>query len=732
MGNQCGGGGMVPSVEMESDFEEYFPDVQMRGEERAALVAKAKAWKKTREESGILRSTFKDRFIKEIINPCCPDGECLTLVLDAHGAKVVGSIAKTSDLLFPNGNVAIVTSLARRREPSPLMEAIYFVAPTLENVKKIMEDFPGDDNKRNMYYGVHIFFTSHAPTSLIEELGKAPRLLNHLLTVEDANLDAIPFEPKVFHLNMPTTLVDLHSKGMNQRQRAESQYLMVNRLLSLCLSLHEYPLIRYRNDNSQSRAIAESVQKRLNQHLSECHDFWYHGMDGGDDVQRSTLIIVDRREDLAAPLMHEVTVQAVYWDTLEITNDGTFSYMNGDKKRVDYKLNNQDDEVWMDIRHDIFGQVNNFTELQERYLGEVSTEGLTSAEKFKRQIEQTKKQDKLNAMKISLNANQTALQRLLNEFERLIPICNLEAEIATGVKETDTSYATVSHAALWKTLKTLLGDVEVTMKEKLRLIALYMIKSDGLSLTELEALQTICEPPLMNVSDLVNFSNLGVRVRREGKPAIRDKIELKRNQDQIKERLDLMKAGKDAFVVRTIEPKIYQVVKDHIEYKLSEDEFSFVVPPPPGYLEDPNANSESKSSGLMSSFFKGGKNSTPSTSHHKKGVRSVRKHKLNLNMHGKDGDSKTNGRKAKERKESLDLEFKGPRVIVFVIGGMTYSEMRCLHKVMKETKREVIIGSTHITTQKTFLNEVLNKLGNDAHDKSMSELDEINLDNLDV
>ena len=51
---------------------------------------------------------------------------------------------------------------------------------------------------------------------------------------------------------------------------------------------------------------------------------------------------------------------------------------------------------------------------------------------------------------------------------------------------------------------------------------------------------------------------------------------------------------------------------------------------------------------------------------------------------------------------------------------------------MKETKREVIIGSTHITTQKTFLNEVLNKLGNDAHDKSMSELDEINLDNLDV
>ena len=48
---------------------------------------------------------------------------------------------------------------------------------------------------------------------------------------------------------MQTTLVDLYSKSMNQRQRAESQYLIVNRLLSLCLSLHEYPLIRYRSDN---------------------------------------------------------------------------------------------------------------------------------------------------------------------------------------------------------------------------------------------------------------------------------------------------------------------------------------------------------------------------------------------------------------------------------------------------------------------------------------------------
>ena len=62
-----------------------------------------------------------------------------------------------------------------------------------------------------------------------------------------------------------------------------------------------------------------------------------------------------------------------------------------------------------------------------------------------------------------------------------------------------------------------------------------MIRSDGLSIDELEALKSICEPPLLNLTDLVNFGNLGVRTIRHGKPAARDKLELKRYTDQVKE-----------------------------------------------------------------------------------------------------------------------------------------------------------------------------------------------------
>ena len=48
----------------------------------------------------------------------------------------------------------------------------------------------------------------------------------------------------------------------------------------------------------------------------------------------------------------------------------------------------------------------------------------------------------------------------------------------------------------------------------------------------------------------------------------------------------------------------------------------------------------------------------------------------------------------------------GPTIIVFVVGGMTYSEMRAAYEASASTNCEMIIGSTHISTPQEFLAKV--------------------------
>lgn len=49
----------------------------------------------------------------------------------------------------------------------------------------------------------------------------------------------------------------------------------------------------------------------------------------------------------------------------------------------------------------------------------------------------------------------------------------------------------------------------------------------------------------------------------------------------------------------------------------------------------------------------------------------------------------------------------GKRIFAFIIGGVTYSEMRAAHKLSARLGREIVLGGTSVETPSSFLRQVL-------------------------
>ncbi|XP_022095656.1 sec1 family domain-containing protein 1-like [Acanthaster planci] len=242
------------------------------------------------------------------------------LVYDRFGQDIISPLLSVRELR--DMGVTLHLLLHSDRDPIPDVPAVYFVLPTEENVQRICRDC-----QSQLYEAFYLNFISAISRQLLEELAGAAlqsNTVSQISKVFDQYLNFISMEDFFFtvrHQNRDT--ISYYSMNNAYVKDTEMDAIMdtiTASLFSVCVTLGTVPIIRCPKGNA-AEMVAEKLDKKLRENLRDSRNslFTTDSMQAGQfSFQRPLLVILDRNMDLATPLHHTWTYQALAHDVLDL------------------------------------------------------------------------------------------------------------------------------------------------------------------------------------------------------------------------------------------------------------------------------------------------------------------------------------------------------------------------------------------------------------------------------
>ncbi|CAK4294549.1 unnamed protein product [Aphanomyces euteiches] len=584
----------------------------------------------------------------------------VVLVLDDITTHLSNTVIRMTDLT--ERGVSIVERLELVRQPFPEMAVIYFISPSPSSLDKVVADFANAESP--MYSAVHLYFNARIDDHVLAKLKTYPALLSRVKTLKEVNLDYLALEQAAFSLDMPHAMHTLYSPLSNPTALDPMLHSISSKLVSLCATLDEYPYVRYRAGQHKMETLARLFQSKMNEYVAANTSFAYC-------PNRSTLLFMERSQDQMTPLMHEVTYQAMVYDLLDGNGlDGDAISYPADTQSgsvTKQALLNENDPLWCELRHTHIAEVSK--DIGERMAALSASNAGTSltgkggkAPDVAQLAAALRELPEFRDTLSKLSQHLYLAGKTLDVFTKtnLLGVSTLEQSMATGVDETGKK---VKIPKVLKDMEDILRDPKIPNSDKARLLAVFVITNDSVKDVERKKLFQLANLPAITDKALQNMKYLGVFM---------NKISVVSNAaGHSLTTDDLAQAAKKAstaeYATSRYEPKLKGWMDKILKKTLDATEFPYVISPPPG-SQSPTSKKEPVSLRKKVAAKVGRGTDSPTAS----------------------GDG-----------------FVGEKLIVFIAGGATYSELRSVYELREQEKRDVILGATSFLRPKTFLDNLI-------------------------